>query len=264
MWNVVGASVVGTSHGAGGLPCQDCNGYRKILADGIDTVIAAIADGAGSAAFSDEGSRIAVETILDALETLVEDAEPLDENAAIYVIDRARTRLREIADQRAEPIREFACTLLFAVVSKKQNIFAQVGDGAWAVKSGTAYYAATWPHRGEYANQTFFITSADWKTGFKFTNHPLPIDAFAGFTDGIQTVALRNADNAIHGPFLDPLVKVVAGANDAGALVRPLEQFLSMESLNERTDDDKTLLIAARRSFQMLPWPTSTDEANQS
>ncbi len=258
MWNIVGASVVGTSHSATGAPCQDFCAHRHVLIDGKSVVILALADGAGSAAHSDEGAAAAVEATLDALAILVADGEELGESAAFYVLDLAQARVRALADERSLSPRQFACTLLFAVISNDANMFVQVGDGAWAVKSHGRYHPATWPNRGEFANETYFITSPNWRTGFQFYSHPLSVDAVAGFTDGIQAVALRYADNAVHEPFIDPLVKVVAASGDSPSLQRPLVAFLSTESLNERTDDDKTLLIAARRKVHLLEWPTLT------
>jgi len=56
-WRVIAASVVGTSHRARAVPCQDAQAYR-ILADG--TLVVAVADGAGSAARAEAGAACAV------------------------------------------------------------------------------------------------------------------------------------------------------------------------------------------------------------
>ena len=65
-WNVVGASVQGTSHQQNDdIPCQDAHGYRVLL-NGV--IVIAVADGAGSATRSDEGAQRAVKQALDSLE----------------------------------------------------------------------------------------------------------------------------------------------------------------------------------------------------
>jgi serine/threonine protein phosphatase PrpC len=60
-WRVVGASVVGTAHEKTGQPCQDAHGWR-ILPDNV--LIAAVADGAGSAALGEIGAQVAVRAVL--------------------------------------------------------------------------------------------------------------------------------------------------------------------------------------------------------
>ena len=56
-WRVVRASVQGASHAKTGQPCQDSSSVGVGAPDGI--LVAAIADGAGSAELSAAGSRIA-------------------------------------------------------------------------------------------------------------------------------------------------------------------------------------------------------------
>ena len=53
-WRVVAAAVQGVSHQRLDLPCQDALGYL-VLPSG--TLVVALADGAGSAQYSDQGAR---------------------------------------------------------------------------------------------------------------------------------------------------------------------------------------------------------------
>src|SRR5438093_57688 len=63
-WRVAAASVCGTSHAKTGKPCQDT--YRwAVLPEG--TLVAAVADGAGSAAHAEVGAALATETAVDTL-----------------------------------------------------------------------------------------------------------------------------------------------------------------------------------------------------
>ena len=62
-WKAIARSAIGTSHQRQQMPCQDYGGY-KILNQAL---IGAVADGAGSAKYSDIGAKLAVETVLEAL-----------------------------------------------------------------------------------------------------------------------------------------------------------------------------------------------------
>ena len=49
-WRTAHASVIGTSHTATGAPCQDAGDCEVLAAaDGSEILVAAVADGAGSA-----------------------------------------------------------------------------------------------------------------------------------------------------------------------------------------------------------------------
>jgi hypothetical protein len=65
-------------------------------------------------------------------------------------------------------------------------------------------------------------------------------------TDGLQRLALDFRTQAPHEPFFSPLFKALRSAPVAEDLAVPLRQLLSSSSVNERTDDDKTLLLATR------------------
>ncbi|MBC8229713.1 SUMF1/EgtB/PvdO family nonheme iron enzyme [bacterium] len=65
-WKVLGASVRGTSHTKSGQPCQDAHAWVK-LPDG--TLVAAVSDGAGSAALAEVGADSAVKAAVRVLES---------------------------------------------------------------------------------------------------------------------------------------------------------------------------------------------------
>src|SRR6266851_128214 len=62
-WRLIGASVTGTAHTKGGLPCQDANAYREVAG----CALLAVADGAGSAERSAEGAQCASQAALAAM-----------------------------------------------------------------------------------------------------------------------------------------------------------------------------------------------------
>src|SRR3954462_8300754 len=101
MWNFVYGSAAGTSHQRTGQPCQDyCVG--EVVAASIGPVlVAACADGAGSAALSGVGARIAVETFIsqarEALMDLAADSPNIGRDVLLGWNKVARSRIHEEA-----------------------------------------------------------------------------------------------------------------------------------------------------------------------
>src|SRR3954464_3489167 len=59
------ASAVGTSHLGSGAPCQDSAAGKILATPERPVLIAVVCDGAGSAAYSDVGSMLAVNTFIE-------------------------------------------------------------------------------------------------------------------------------------------------------------------------------------------------------
>lgn len=106
------------------------------------------------------------------------------------------------------------------------------------------YNAVTWPSSGEFVNTTTFINSDDWLNAFQFVEVSSTIEAIAAFTDGLQDLILVHAEKSVHRAFFDPMIATMRSAPDAALLSAPLRTFLGSTPVNERTDDDKTLVLA--------------------
>lgn len=248
MWRLLQQSLEGTSHRRSGTPCQDsCAGTAT--APGQESfLVVACSDGAGSAGLSQEGSALAcrrfVEVACEALER--EGAAALTEPEVIRGWYRqVRQALEEEASRREVALRELSCTLLTAVVGEHAAVFAQVGDGAIVVRQGEGYVPVFWPQVGEYANTTWFVTSPDLERVLQVRSGEA-VDEVALFTDGLQMMALHFATRSVHRPFFEPLFAALRGAAHPEDLVVPLRAFLDSPAVNERTDDDKTLMLAIR------------------
>ena len=238
MWKLVFGSVQGTSHVQSGLPCQD---YCAGTITGR-TLVAACADGAGSAELSQLGSKAAVDRFM---EVASGDTAPTMEQVAAW-IDAARERLLEVAAANDSTPRQLACTFLAALVGDGWAAFAQVGDGVIVFDGPDGYNFAFWPDNGEYANTTRFLSEDDYQQHLRIEIVERHVSELAVLTDGLQMLALDIAGAKVHDRFFAPLFKTVKnGPNDA-ALQTALMDFMSSKRVNERTDDDKTLLLATR------------------
>lgn len=254
-WRVVRASVQGTSHAKTGQPCQDSSSVGDNAPVGM--LVAAVADGAGSAELSADGSRIAADAAAKSATGLLRHhVHPLYEGVLEEILQEsvraARRELETEAQKRNESLRDFATTLIVAICAPEITGAAQIGDGAMITASAgmsedddSGYTLFSAPQRGEYANTTNFITSDNWQDSLDVNMQYGGVSRLAMFTDGIQSIALNAAsDNAPHVPFFDPLFNWADKQENAGAAGISLAAFLSSPRVTARADDDLTLLLA--------------------
>lgn len=245
MWKLVFGSVQGTSHIQSGLPCQD---YCAGAASGT-TLVAACADGAGSAELSQLGAKAAVDRFI---EVACCEAMPTKEVVEAWV-DLARERLLEEAVANGSTPRQLACTFLGVLVGDGWAAFTQVGDGVIVFDGQTGYELAFWPDNGEYANTTRFLSEDNYREHLRVEIVERQVSELAVLTDGLQMLALDMAGSKVHDRFFAPLFKTVREGPDEAALQTSLLEFMDSKRVNERTDDDKTLLLAARIAADVSP-----------
>ena len=255
MWRVIARSVRGTSHFKSDLPCQDYSSFRHTYFDSEQVTIIGLADGAGSAKASDIGSMEAVEHILRRIAAWPKRISDISEEQARIWVGEARQQLELIATTKQLELRDLSCTLLVAILGDAECIFFQVGDGAWISEYQGKCDVITWPLGGEYANETTFITSPKWAEFLQFRRWTDSVMSFAGFTDGVQSLALHFASKSVHAPFFAPMFSVLHGTDDETSLIGPLHGFLDSPQINERTDDDKTIALACRERKMLSDAP---------
>jgi hypothetical protein len=253
-WRYIASSVVGTSHLARDVPCQDSS---RALSLGPDHVLLVASDGAGSASRSHIGSAITCDTFAELATTFVQDggtAGTLDELVALAWIDQVVGRLRLQAEAEGVAPRELACTVMLAFVGPEQAAYIHLGDGGIVVRSGETYDPVVWPDAGEYANTTYFLTddSAASRIGIR-VGQAAP-DEVAVFTDGLQMLALKFETKTAHGPFFSPMFRRLRAVDvgDAPRLAAQLADYLLSGPVSARTDDDKTLILATRVSAESV------------
>jgi hypothetical protein len=251
-WRAAATSARGTSHIKGNLPCQDAHAFDLI--SGSEEVLILIAsDGAGSALHSDVGSQIACKELADGIRLYFADGKQLGEltrDVALGWLENAIAAIACAARKNESSTRDYACTLLAALISPTHTAYIQVGDGAIVVRSGSDGWSYVfWPQHGEYINTTVFITDPQALRNFEFEVASSTIHEIAVFTDGIESLVLQYATQTVHGPFFDMIFGPVRNRPHAGldeGLSHQLKAYLESDMICSRTDDDKTLLIASR------------------
>jgi protein phosphatase 2C-like protein len=250
-WTWAAASARGTSHALNQTRCQDAQACRSYGSGGT-RFVGIVADGAGSAPLGGEGASLACRSIdLSCREHFAQTENFPDEHAIASWVDLARDRLALAAKNRNVPRRQLASTLLVAIGSPDALVTAHIGDGAIVYRGSNPddWQAASWPAHGEFANTTYFLTDEP-APPLRFAIHQGPIGAVAAFTDGIERLVLNFATKTPHSPFFKQMVSSIESSHASGrdvGLSVGLGQYLDSAQINERTDDDKTLVLAAFR-----------------
>lgn len=254
MWKHVAQSLQGPSHEANGSVCQDSHLVRVLRDSGDEsaqTIFACVADGAGSAKRSDIGSALACEAIADSAEQYLDshsDFCQLQLNTVLAWFESLREKLRTAADTHDCNIRDLATTFCAAILAPEGSFFFQIGDGAITVGNNGVYGVVFWPQSGEYANVTNFVTSDKFKYHLEFQATTSKISEVALFTDGIERLALNFEAQTPHVPFFQPLFSAVRTSANGDQLATDLGNFLQSDSVKNRSDDDKTLILATQLS----------------
>jgi hypothetical protein len=136
------------------------------------------------------------------------------------------------------------------VIFPNKACFLQVGDGAIIRNDGTGHFTwLWWPQNGEYQNTTAFLIDDPNFANLKTRVIEERIDEVAVFSDGLQMLALNNETETVHQPFFKDLFKWLRLAKEnehIAILDKKLADYLAGDIINNRTDDDKTLLLATR------------------
>lgn len=246
-WRAAGASVAGTAHARAGIPCQDA--YRwEVLPNGC--LIVAVADGAGSAARADEGARLAADGAIARLTARLQGDLPTDEGAWREVIADALAAALAAVVAHAEgadaPPRDYATTLTVVAATGALLAVGQIGDGVAVGDAEGGLFLAASPQRGEYANEVALLTAPEAVAGAAIALFATPVRAVAVTTDGLLRLAVRLPSYEPHAPFFRPLFAFLAETDDPATAGEELARFLASERVAERTDDDKTLVLAVR------------------
>lgn len=247
-WRVLAASVRGTSHVKTGKPCQDSS-YHRVTPDGA--LIAAVADGAGSAALSDIGSSLAArESVEFARLSMTRTSADISEGYLKAIVKKsvwmALSRVQEEARTRGRSVRDFATTLLLVICARGVVAAAQIGDGAVVLSDESGGYSSfTTPDRGEYANETVFLVSRNALDSMQLKAETVSPARLAMFTDGLQNLVLDLATNVPHAPFFAPVFQWLESQPDSPDSNSALEALLASPRVTQRTDDDVTLLLAS-------------------
>lgn len=247
-WRVIAASVQGTCHRRMHQPCQDAAAWA-MTPEGL--LVAAVADGAGSAACGATGASLAAHTAVATLAPQAtcgtgRDAAPWP-GLLTEALTAARTALTQHAATAGLELHAYATTLLCVVVTPTLTAAAQIGDGALVVANAADEFClVTTPQRGEYWNETTFLSAPQAVQHAQVSIWHGTAVSLALFSDGLQMLALDLAGGRPHPPFFRPLFQWLVQTPEPCRAQEQLARFLGSPRVGARTDDDITLLLATR------------------
>ena len=258
-WRVSHTSVTGTRHTRNGETCQDHSCHLQMPRISGDTLIAAVADGMGSAPHGGPGARAASEAAVATASRILwarrsEQPTPERMESLLYSsMLRARITLEEKAAQLRVPLEDLATTLLLLVQTRGIIATAQVGDGAAVASTQPGEYRAiAIPQRGEYANETTPVTArrALHHCQLAIARTPRPVREIALLTDGLLNVSMDMSTWDPHPPFFANMSEWLRSHRGPKHPNQELAETLSSDLITRRTDDDLTLLLAVRTDLQ--------------
>lgn len=249
-WKAIVRSAVGVGHQKQNLPCQDYGGYELITPD---VIIGAVADGAGSAKYSDMGAKIAVDNSLRFFQELSKGRlhggyhKPTLEQAKtqfVRLLDKVLSNIKKEAENLNCNYQELACTLLVFVSTPHWIIAMQIGDGFIAVRSDNGELQLLFnPDKGEYINETTFVTTSNALEDMQVKVLALESYFICASTDGLEKVAIQYKNCQPFTAFFSPLEEYLKETLLPEEDDQYIQDFLNSERLNTRTYDDKTLLL---------------------
>ncbi|QAV23781.1 PP2C family serine/threonine-protein phosphatase [Proteus hauseri] len=243
-WLIYGASVIGAAHQEHQIPCQDAYFVRRKG----EYLIAAVCDGAGSSRYSEQGAKLAARLFTLRI-TEWPDIYLLTEKQVkqgVYqLIEDIRLQLAEYAEINQCELNEYASTLVACWIGDDGGYLFHLGDGIAVVEfsDGTSYVSQ--PENGEYANQTWFVTSESWQEHLRVTPLTKPVTQVVLMSDGVQPFAMNKNADALYEPFIQPVIRYLKTVSeDAGS--EALAGTLADSRTHSITGDDKTLVICFR------------------
>lgn len=237
-WMGTAVSAAGRGHVAKGLPCQDVSGVS--LEDDVAVIV--VSDGAGSARYSEQGATDAVEVTTQVLRKTApwSDSEDVKER----ILAACRAEMIKRTEELGCSIAELAATLAFVAVAGDIFIVGNLGDGIVAAFRGDRSEVLIEPVRGEFANETVFLTSSRTKEHLRIAKKPQ--DDYSGFaimSDGAAESLYQRRE----GSLAPALSKILLWFDEqASKDVRDAIQESAMPLLINRTQDDCSLAVLRR------------------
>lgn len=201
-WAIAYASVLGNSHIQENLPCQDACFVDFEESYGI----AIVSDGAGSCLNSHIGSKQVCSFAYYQFRQLISKHKLFEngqmphkqewEDIAFEAFFNVKADLANFSVQENIDFKTLSCTVICTVFSPFGLLVAHIGDGRGGYLKDDKWYSLFEPFRGEFANETVFITSDIWQVGLIEKYIPThiidcPVDAFCLLTDGCEKASFE-------------------------------------------------------------------------
>lgn len=232
-----------------------------------DHLIIAVSDGLGSAAHSEQGSQLACATVIDSIYHGVMESTTVSQRRGCLptfrppqlsidmkdllfdAFSEARNRLQQHADSEGKALRDFACTLLVAVVTPQGWHTLHIGDGAIVgmYADGSAQTLSN-PDNGEYVNETVPLTNNEYFKHLRYAHKQEVLSGIALMSDGVQPMGINYRTGLPFAGFFQPLMEWLIHLSDIEQADSIMHAMLDSDKFRQKSDDDMTLVLAYRDS----------------
>ncbi|NJM00476.1 MAG: protein phosphatase 2C domain-containing protein [Synechococcaceae cyanobacterium SM2_3_2] len=160
----------------------------------------------------------------------------------LKLLKEVRIALRKVCEKEGFELQDLACTLLVVVATPRWLTAAQVGDGFIVARGEDGIYKLIFPPvRGEFANETVFVTTPKIGDALQVAVEE-PASFICASSDGLEAVALKRESWSPFPGFFQPLEECIKTLDSIQA-ESYLKEFLDSDRLRSRTDDDLTLAL---------------------
>lgn len=242
-----GFSLTGTSHIKKGTPCQDAHKALK-LKNGW--VVAAIADGVGSAAHSEIASSIAVETVVEYINNCIDKCKIIDDVLPYMSLayTEAQGIIEKIAEEKEDFIGDYDTTLSMIVYDGINVVYGHSGDGGIVgLENNGLFDKITSPQKAEDGICVIPLRAGEksWEFGKAKGEYASVLLATDGIYDTFFPYLLKGQENEVYVPliryFMDNNGMNIDNKN-VDKVKEEKQSFISSDAYSSVTDD-KTLLV---------------------
>lgn len=245
---VVAGKAVGRTHIQRDIPCQDYFYYK--LFEG--SLIFALADGAGSAQEALAGASWATKVLVGCLRKsfLPGFDEGSNEKRLRSAFQKTRLIMGIIVKRKGCQLRDFNTTLVGGIYQKGTLVCGGVGDSLMLVVNRDGSIVLPFaPAKGEFINETAFITMEAWERFFRVGEVVRNPRALLIFSDGLMNITYSMRFH--HGRWevipneevINDLISYIQENKDTTSLQAELQSMLSSSRAQELNDDDKSLMV---------------------
>ncbi|BAY48865.1 hypothetical protein SAMD00079811_64940 [Scytonema sp. HK-05] len=258
-WKAAHASVAGSKHNKAGVPCQDASAIQ--INQAKDALAACVCDGAGSARLSHLGAQAVANAVT---QLLCEKANEFISKTLTEedIVNTARAVIDQQVKTHGGKAKDYACTIVALLVTNEKVVTVHLGDGVIAMVEDGSPRVLSPPDNGEFANETFFVTSSSALHRMRVNVLPITslVKSFVLMSDGAQASLYDKKNNIVS----SVVEQMASWLDDAPAEEVNLGmQSAIQNSLIPRTDDDCTVAVI-RRGIFIQPYSCPICRASES
>jgi hypothetical protein len=236
-WRTLGLAFTGRGHVLSGEPCQDRHKVASLLNGDLVVIVA---DGAGSAEFSDEGARVATETCLTQIAERAQ-RKRLARQDYYGIFLSAAERVSHYARSFNLSPRKFATTLNVLHCTRAGTANASIGDSGCIIVTGQdELEILAPPFKGRYANETAFLSQSMVERYFSYGETLNSIIGYIAATDGIFDLLFQQ--DQINSQSAHALIDCLRRQEPTQA-EKELTAFCQSGTIARFTRDDLTLIL---------------------